>query len=317
MNPAPLHLVLTFDAEADVFDASIGAAAGAGLWRGIEQGIPLIREMLAAQARVAGVPLRATWFVRTDREIAAQHGDAAHLLRRYDALWRARQAAGDEIAFHPHLSRRAQCDVTGALLRAEIGDAHAAVQAAGYAPVSSRLGEAFGSNAAFAALQESGFAADSTAMPGRVRHDAERSLDWSGTPARPYRPSLADYRKPGHPAHDLWQVPMTMVPVRADYDAAPLARYVDLSFHPAALRAGLAAALASVPLLVTVTHPSTVLPGIASRRHGLLSFEAAAFRENLGFIFSECARLGRAVHSLTLSACARHCRGTGNPELAA
>lgn len=317
MNPAPLQLVLTFDAEADVFDASIGASAGADVWRGIEHGIPLIQEMLVAQTRAAGVPLLATWFVRTDCEIAAQHGDAAHLLRRYDALWRARQAAGDEIAFHPHLSRRAQGDVTGALLRSEIRDAHAAVQAAGYAPVSSRLGEAFGSNTAFAALQESDFAADSTAMPGRVRHDAERSLDWSGTPARPYRPSLADYRKPGHPVHDLWQVPMTMVPVRADYDTEPLARYVDLSFRPAALRAGLAAALANVPLLVTVTHPSTILPGIASRRHGLLSFEPSAFRENLGFIFSECARLGRAVHSLTLAACARHCRVAGKPEMAA
>lgn len=316
MNPGPLQLVLTFDAEADVFDRSIGTAAAPG-WRGIEEGIPLILAALARRRDATGAPLRATWFVRTDAGIAAQHGNAAYLLQRYDALWRARLAAGDEIGFHPHLSRQAQLDATGALPRAEIADAFEAVQAAGYAPVSSRLGEAFGSNAAFAALQESGLAADSTAMPGRVRRDAERALDWSGTPSSPYRPAVADYRIPGRPAHGFWEIPMTLVPVRADYDAAPLARYVDLSFHPGALRAGLAATLATASLLVTVTHPSTLLPGIAGGRHGLLAFEASALQVNLDFIFQECARLGRAVHSLTVSACARLCRQAGNPELAA
>lgn len=317
MNPAPLHLVLTFDAEADVFDGSIGARGGAAAWRGIEQGIPLIREMLDRQAREHGAPLRSTWFVRTDREIAAAHGDAAHLLRRYDALWRARQAAGDEIAFHPHLSRQAQTEDSGRLVREEIAEAHAAVRAAGYVPVSSRLGEAFGSNAAFAALREAGLAADSTAMPGRIRRDETRWFDWSATPARPYRPSATDCRVPGQPECGLWEVPMTMVPVWADYDEAPLARYVDLSFHPAALREGLAAALAGAPLLVTVTHPSTILPGIGPRRHGLLAFEALAFRQNLGFIFRECARLGREVRSLTLAEYTRHHALSGLPGLAA
>ncbi len=315
MNPDPLQLILTFDAEADIFDGSIGAA-GAPSWRGIEEGIPQILEMMAAYSDSNAAPLRATWFVRTDREIAEWHGEAAFLLRRYDTFWRSRLAVGDEIGFHPHFSKRALADVSGHTHRCEIMGALQAVHAAGYAPVTSRLGEAFGSNAALAALEDFGFEADSTAMPGRVRRDAERTLDWGGTPERPYHPSQADYRVPGGPERKLLEVPMSMVPVRADYDAAPFPRYVDLSFHHAMLRDGLAGLLATAPLLVAVTHPSTILPGIRARRHGLLSFDAGEFRRNLDFIFTECARVGREVHSLTLNEYSRQFAEAGDPALA-
>jgi hypothetical protein len=304
MNFEPLHLVLTFDAEADIFDGSIGAAVAPG-WRGIEEGIPQILEMLAAYTDGTGAALRPTWFVRTDGEIADWHGDAAFLLRRYDVFWRRRQAGGDEIGFHPHFSRQAQAEASGAAIHREIADALKAVRDAGYNPVSSRLGEAFGSNAAFAALESFGFESDSTAMPGRVRRDADRSLDWSGTPDRPYHPAVADYRVAGVPERTLLEVPMSMVPVQADYDVAPFPRYVDLSFRHASLRPGLSNLLAAAPLLVTVTHPSTILSGIAPGRHGLLSFEAGEFHRNLDFIFTECARLGREVRSVTLGECSR------------
>jgi hypothetical protein len=314
MNSDPLHLVLTFDAEADVFDGSIGAAAAPG-WRGIDEGIPQILEMLAGYSDGNGAALRSTWFVRTDREIAGWHGDAAFLLRRYAAFWRSRLAAGDEIGFHPHFSRQAQAEASGAMIRREIADALKAARGAGYDPVSSRLGEAFGSNAALATLEDFGFETDSTAMPGRVRRDADRCLDWSGTPARPYHPAVADYRVPGVPERALLEVPMSMVPVQADYDAAPFHRYVDLSFHHAALRPGLSALLATTPLLVTVTHPSTILPGIAAARHGLLSFDAGEFRRNLDLIFTECARLGREVRSITLNECPRLFTAADEPAL--
>ena len=93
-------------------------------------------------------------------------------------------------------------------------------------------------------------------------------------------------------------------PIRAEYDTTPLPRYIDLSFRHAALHDGMRDLLVAAPLLVTVTHPSTILPGIASRRHGLLSFEIEEFRSNLNFIFTECARLGREIRCLTLAECA-------------
>jgi hypothetical protein len=190
------------------------------------------------------------------------------------------------------------------MVEQEINDALGAVRALGFAPTTSRMGEAFGSNTAMAVLEASGLITDSTAMPGRMRHDAHRCFDWSNTPRHPYHPGLADYRSPGQPQRRLLEIPMSMAPVRADYDTTPLLRYIDLSFRHVALHDGLRDLLVATPLLVTVTHPSTILPGIASRRHGLLSFEIEEFRRNLDFIFTECARLGREIRCLTLTECA-------------
>jgi hypothetical protein len=305
MNPTPLYLVLTFDAEADVFDGSIATSDScAPTWRGIEQGIPLITTTLAAMADSTGESLRATWFVRTDWEIRDVQGDAAFLLQKYALLWRERLAAGDEIGFHPHVARAGMLDEAGQAHRREIRDVVGRVRAAGFAPTVSRVGEAFGSNAVMSALEGEGFVADSTAMPGRVRRDAQRTLDWGGTPANPYKPSVADYRRPGQVARDLLEIPFSMVPVLASYDAVPLARYVDLSFHHQALREGLRSLIATASLLVTVVHPSTLLPQVAFR-HGLLSFDVKEFERNLGFIFAEAARYGRPVRCITLGECAR------------
>jgi hypothetical protein len=128
--------------------------------------------------------------------------------------------------------------------------------------------------------------------------DAERSLDWGVTPAGAYHPSVADYRVPGKPARRLLEVPMSMIQTRADYDRAPLMRYLDLSFHPRVLRDGLAALVGTAQALVTVTHPSTILPGHAE--HGLLSFSVEAFAKNLCLLLQECLHQGRSFRFITL-----------------
>jgi hypothetical protein len=97
---------------------------------------------------------------------------------------------------------------------------------------------------------------------------------------------------------------MSMIETKTDYDRAPLQRYADLSFHHEVMRAGLRAFLATAPLLVTVTHPSTVLPGIALQRHGLLSFDIGNFGRNLDFILADCERLGREHRFITIGECA-------------
>ena len=122
---------------------------------------------------------------------------------------------GDEIGFHPHLYRlsdgewRQETDV--AALREQLAEAIEAMRGAGFEPRSSRIGEAFGSNEVMSALNEFGIQCDSTAMPGRVRRDAERQLDWGTTPQQPYHPSTADYRQPGAPELRLLEVPMSMI----------------------------------------------------------------------------------------------------------
>ena len=241
MTRDPLLIALTFDAEADAFDTSIGSGAALS-WRGIEEGIPLIDGVLAGVRDSANGRANATWFVRCDDHIAQVTGDAAHLLKRYKDCWETHRDAGDEIAFHPHLYRRDDAgwiqETDPLALQDQILRSHAAMCAAGFESRVSRIGEAYGANAVMTALDELGIRCDSTAMPGRVRKDETRSLDWHGTPDHPYHPSIRDYRVPGIPAHSLLEVPMTMVMTRAAYDKAPLRRYLDLSFHAEALREG-------------------------------------------------------------------------------
>lgn len=310
MSADPLLIALTFDAEADVFDRSIGREPSAQTpsWRGIEEGIPLIDEVLAAHRDSSGARACATWYVRGDRHIGALFGSPGFLLEKYRALWLQHAASGDEIGFHPHLYRLAggewRQETDAAALREQLAESFATMRAAGFQPRSSRIGEAFGSNEVMAALDELGIECDSTAMPGRVRRDAERQLDWGATPQQPFHPSIADYRQPGPPELRLLQVPMSMIETQTAYDRAPLLRYADLSFHHGVMRGGLTAFLATAPLLVTVTHPSTVLSGIAREPHGLLSFDIGEFRRNLDFVLAECARLGRGFRFITIGECA-------------
>ncbi len=308
MSFGPLLIVLTFDAEADLFDPSIVQTVGeAQSWRGIEEGIPILDDILSQYKDSRAERACATWFVRCDDQIEELCGEPAALLHRYDECWRRHEKVGDEIGFHPHLYKKIdgvwRQDTDEGALSGQIYRAHKAMQEAGYAGRVSRIGEAFSSVGVMRILDELGVICDSTAMPGRVRQDAVRHLDWSGTPEGPYRPSRADYRVTGADSLSLIEVPMTMMPTRADYDSAPLMRYVDLSFHHRVFRAGLGAVLPTLRVLVTVTHPSTILSGIAAAPHGLLSFAAADFVKNLEFILSESERVGREYRFVTLGGC--------------
>ena len=93
-----------------------------------------------------------------------------------------------EIDFHPHLYRRYGAEWPHEThrvdLREQLVETLAAMRGIGFQPRSSRIGEAFGSNDVMAALDELGIQCDSTAMPGRVRRDAERQLD-GGPPPQP------------------------------------------------------------------------------------------------------------------------------------
>lgn len=91
---------------------------------------------------------------------------------------------------------------------------------------------------------------------------------------------------------------MSMLETLADYDQAPCRRYLDLSFHARALHRGIPALVASADTIVTVTHPSAVLPGNAP--HGLLSFSQEVFADNLRALLQESSKQGRPVRFVTL-----------------
>ena len=92
---------------------------------------------------------------------------------------------------------------------------------------------------------------------------------------------------------------MSMLSTKADYDQKPLSRYLDLSFHPHVLRDGIVDLIKTAEIIVAVTHPSTVLN--SSTPHGLISFSADAFAENLDSLLRECSLQERTFKFVTLS----------------
>lgn len=311
MVKSTLYIALTLDVDSDYFDISLmdgGLGSGPPMrWRGIEEGIPLISEVLQTYADdFAGKP-KPTWFVRVDGQLAALYGDAGYLLEKHKELWRQFLDRGDEIGWHAHLYRlekgKWRQEIEDARLVVALKEVYGVLRRKGFLPLSSRIGEAFCSNAVLTTLDELGINCDATAMPGRVRKDEERHLDWETTPQEPYHPSRSDYRQPGPKPLNLLEVPMSMVETKAEYDEHPFRRYVDLSFRHEAIKNGLVSHLKKTKLLVTVTHPSAVLPDVVNRRHGLLSFDIREFKKNLDFIFAECRRLGRKCKLISIGDC--------------
>lgn len=302
-----LPVALTFDLDPDHFDPSMGEGYGSDAlqWQGVEHGVPAIAEILSDFRDDFGNRASATWLPRVDNQIGGIYGDYGAILDRFDGLLQQLAEAGDEIAWHPHLHRRdagAWVQETDPERLAEI--LHTALDALhlrGWRPRATRMGGNYGSNALMGLLEEIGIEVDSSAMPGRQRNDNHYELDWSDTPPEAFSPALSDYRIPGEPAYALVELPLSMAKVRADYDSQPYARYVDLSFHPRALQPGLTPLVKQATAIVTDTHPSTVLPGVASSAHGLLSYSLEDFQTNLVSILETCARHERPVRFVTLS----------------
>jgi hypothetical protein len=303
-----LPIALTFDLDSDLFDESVAPTGGHSKisWRGISEGIPLIRERLARVGHAFGVKPVPTWFVRADNQIADIYGRPAHLLIGYGDLFRMLREAGEEIAWHPHLYRREgggwRQETDDAVLDAHMTAALADMTAAGFPPLCGRIGEAYGSNGIMAAFDALKIPYASSSMPGRKRIDAERSLDWEPTPRIAYHPSVADYRVPGKPSRRVLEIPFSMLMVKADYDAQPFLRYLDLSYRADAVAVGLDELIRQAPYIVAVTHPSALLPEFRPEGgHGLVSFDVQNLEDSLSQLIERARATGRAVRFLRLS----------------
>lgn len=286
-----LNIVLTIDLDADVFDQSLQVDPFLNQqpgWKGLEEGVPLLSELFSSYKGSDGSACVATWFVRADDQVGHYYGSNAYLFTEYKNLWSPLLNAGHEIAWHPHLykfdSNSWSQQTDAAALDQQMHASLKAIRAEGWKINSSRIGEAYFSNAIAACLQTLDIACDSTALPGRERKDETRSIDWMPTPETPFFPSQTDYRVPGMPQCSVLEIPFSMVPVSADYDAQPLKRYVDLSFWHRALKDGLHDFITDHRSLVTIVHPSAVIPGLAAKPHGLLSHSMEEVKKNLDFI---------------------------------
>jgi hypothetical protein len=203
-------------------------------WRGIDEGIPLLVDLL--DWRYGGRP-HVTWLLRADPQISMVAGAYDYLFESRQNLWRDLVARGDEIGWHPHLfgwSPTADAfvpvldvaDFPEDALRA----AHAACKR-WYPMASVRTGWSFHSNQLMTLLDECDVQVDFSALPGS-RVSVARPAggvwrhDWSGTPTEPYHPSLHDYRRPGAGGQSLGllELPITQTPVPVGKRVARFAR---------------------------------------------------------------------------------------------
>lgn len=298
-----LLVALTFDVDNDFCRHPREQTTLA--WRGLDRGIRVVLDVLAAAEDDHGLAMPASWFVRVDRQIEAMHGAHRWVADRLRAAVGAELAArGHELAWHPHLVHHRggswQLELDPIRQRDQLTEAHAAATAAGVPAIVSRIGEAVFSTAIAATLDELDVIADSTALPDRVADDGH--FDWRGAPRGPYRVAPTDYRRPA--ARGLLQLPFTMLRCQAPYDDAPLARYANLGFVHDVIAAPLRAHAATAPLLIAVSHPFELL---GEARHPLWGSSPANLRANLDTIMDAATVAGRTVRFVTMAQLARLC----------
>jgi hypothetical protein len=252
-------------------------------WHSLEI-IPKLAEMIHAN----GFPI--TWFVRADAQLRDCYGSAGFLLAEHAVLWRSLMNAGDEIGWHPHVYARGPDGRYGperndGPIASELRITFAELKHRGHDFTSVRMGEAIGSNAIMQTLADLGLRVDSSALPGRQRHDESRCFDWSCSPNMPYWPSRADYRKPGNPKLPILEVPMTTASVQAPYDSKPCLRYLNLAYRPDILSSALerwfdsGASKVPAAVLTLILHPDELMP--RSKDHPLYASTPNALRLNL------------------------------------
>jgi len=220
MNAEPATGILLCDCDYDCPDRLT--------WVGVEEGIPRFVQALEEQAQVRGEARpRITWCVRSDLQMERVYGDCAWPFRRFEAMWRELEAAGDDIAWHPHLWRWSE-DHNCWYQETEDADWIERCLRAGYATIceacgrklrTCRMGWEYHSDLTMGIIDELGIEVDLSATPGRRRHAVgdrgsmrHGELDWSITGAEPYHPSRADYRRPprdGEAALSVLEVPRT------------------------------------------------------------------------------------------------------------
>jgi hypothetical protein len=283
----PLPVFVTLDVGPD--DAVLGHAhERAPAWTRTAQGLEAMADVLRGLAAMLGAPAQASWFVRADRHLAAAEGDALAAHVRFGGFLRQRLAAGDTVGWMP----QAYSAHDGSVDLDDLATTCARLRAAGWPADAVRMGGCFHDPATMAALAALGVAVDCSALPGREKRDNGWRLDWRGTPAHAYFPSMHDYRRGGSPARELLELPLSMIALAAPYDTAPLARYFNPAMHPALLAPHLDDLAARTDYVQCVLHPDELVPPTGPG-HPLVAYSAQACADTLGALCERIRAHGR------------------------
>ncbi len=301
-----IDLLITIDVDADYFDSSFNPHnVDQPTWNSVHYAVPQIADLLCKYKGSDGRPCVATWFVRADDQIGYYYNSNAYLFEAFDSTWKEFLSVNHEIGWHPHLYKHVEekweHQTEASALKHQLFQSYSAIKELGWHIKSSRIGEAFFSNEVGEYLTCLGITRDSSCLPGRKRMDSDRLLDWSISPQHPYYPSVNDYRIPGIPALPLSEIPFSMIEVMADYDTTPIMRYLDLSFWHQCIKKGLNEICKTSNLINMIIHPSSIMPGIAHQRHGLLSFSIEEVSKNIDYILAKLNESNKPYRFCTIS----------------
>jgi hypothetical protein len=215
-----VYVVIGCDADPDRRDLLDGVPAGTLAWRGLTEGIPLLKRSLEGVRDTTGHEPIFTWLLRADEQIRDLHGEYAAVARTHRLLLQTLRESGDELGWHPHFWRR---DGANSSWYQEIEDvdwqvqmlreAHADIAACLPDGVKSvRMGWDYHNNRTYQALEELGIVVDFSAIPGLRTFietpptKGENLFDWHSSPQAPFRPSRKDYRRPAEDRRDEFQL---------------------------------------------------------------------------------------------------------------
>lgn len=179
-----------------------------------------------------GHPVRFTWSLRLDPQIAHAFGRADWILKRHGAVLEQLMADGDSIGIHVHTWR----PVRHWFKRSWVADFHdqdwtehcirmaheAYVRHFGRGPAVASMGDHYMSPRAMHLFDELGIRADNSMYPGMnptmqmmPTEKTRGSLpDYRHLPEQAFKPSVTDFSRPGPAHHRVWAVPLSAGKVR-------------------------------------------------------------------------------------------------------
>lgn len=180
-------------------------------WKGFERSYELFTELRPLLHAQGQSPVRFSWFLRMDPQIAHTYGSPDWVVKRYSSIFAELKSKADEIGLHthawrwnPHSQRWFQDFEDQQWVAHCVSTSFEAFQQSfGRHCRSFRFGDHWMNNATLELVESLGAECDLTIEPGRRRADLPDSFtglfpDYSQAPRSTYTPSRSDFRRRGY-----------------------------------------------------------------------------------------------------------------------
>jgi hypothetical protein len=274
-------LIITLDVDNDFIREPLEKEQSLQ-WDGLKVGMPEILLAIDGLALRLNTQIAVTIFCRADWQIEAVMGEVSWVFKKTQDVLKSLDLKNIQIGleWHPHLYEKQNgkwaLSVNKYAQEKQLLDIYAKLNNAGFDVKCSRIGECFFSPTILKTLNAIGIIFDSTAFSGRdIGH-----TNWTNTPTYPYKPSLEDFTT--HGDSKLFEIPFTMIPIKAPYDHIKTLRYLNLIFDTFFTKEGIKNHHG--PAIVTILHPYEILTLGNENTHQLFG-NISSITENIKLIY--------------------------------